>query len=127
MFAGFCGGYSVRAEVVLTDAEWSVLRSEWSRLEARTNERQALIAELASTSDGLKQSNGALKLELAQLKALQNEQRQSLQMTEQALNEAEKSFEQWKKDELKKRTSLEHRKRVWQIIAIAAVIAAAVK
>ena len=86
-----------------------------------------LINELKAASGGLNTSNRELKAEINQLKALQIEQRQSLSKTEQALKESEQSLMRWKKDELKKRTSLERKKRAWQIIAVAAVIAAAVK
>lgn len=86
-----------------------------------------LINELRAASSGLNTSNRELKAELERLKALQIEQKESLSKTEQALKESEQSLIQWKKDELKKRASLEHKKRAWQIIAVAAVIAAAVK
>ena len=95
---------------------------------ARTaNERQKLINELRAASGGLNASNNNLKAELERLKMLQIEQRRSLTQTEQALKESERSLIRWKKEELKKRTSLERKKRAWQIIAVAAVIAAAVK
>lgn len=86
-----------------------------------------LINELKAASGGLNESNSELKAEINQLKMLQIEQRRSLTQTEQALKESEQSLMKWKKEELKKRTSLEHKKRAWQIIAVAAVIAAAVK
>ena len=86
-----------------------------------------LINELKAASGGLNTSNRELKAELEQLKALQIEQRRSLMQTEKALKESEQSLIRWKKEELKKRISLEHKKRAWQIIAVAAVIAAAVK
>ncbi|MDU5942792.1 MAG: hypothetical protein E6Z03_01580 [Negativicoccus succinicivorans] len=78
-------------------------------------------------SESLKIEVNELNRELARLKILQMTQEQSLNETEQALQKAERSFEQWKKEELKKRSSLERKKRAWQIIAVAAVIAAAVK
>ncbi|MDU2929042.1 hypothetical protein [Negativicoccus succinicivorans] len=122
------GGYSVKAApVTLTAEEWQTLTSELNALETRTNERQMLINELKAASGGLNTSNRELKAELEQLKALQIEQRRSLMQTEKALKESEQSLMRWKKDELKKRTSLERKKRAWQIIAVAAVIAAAVK
>lgn len=86
-----------------------------------------LINELRAASGDLNTSNKELKVEINQLKALQIEQRRSLMQTEKALKESEQSLMRWKKEELKKRTSLEHKKRAWQIIAVAAVIAAAVK
>ena len=115
------------APVTLTEAEWQTLTHELNALEARTNERQQLINELKAASGGLNENNNNLKAEINQLKALQIEQRQSLTRTEKALKESERSLMRWKKEELKKRTSLEHKKRAWQIIAVAAVIAAAVK
>ena len=122
------GGFSAKAApVTLTAAEWQTLTSELSALEARTNERGSLINELRAASGGLNTSNNELKAELERLKMLQTEQRQSLSKTEKALKESEQSLIKWKKEELKKRTSLEHKKRAWQIIAVAAVIAAAVK
>ena len=122
------GGFSVKAApVTLTETEWSTLTHELSALEQRTNERQSLINELRAASGGLNDSNKELKAEINQLKALQIEQRQSLTRTEKALKESEKSLIRWKKEELKKRKSLERKKRAWQIIAVAAVIAAAVK
>ena len=122
------GGFSAKAApVALTAAEWQTLTSELSALEARTNERESLINELRAASGGLNTSNNELKAELERLKMLQTEQRQSLSKTEKALKESEQSLIKWKKEELKKRTSLEHKKRAWQIIAVAAVIAAAVK
>ncbi|MDU5395760.1 MAG: hypothetical protein E6102_03220 [Negativicoccus succinicivorans] len=122
------GGFSVKAApVTLTEAEWQTLTSELNALEQRTNERQMLINELRAASGGLNASNSELKAEINQLKALQTEQKESLTKTEKALKESEQSLIQWKKEELKKRTSLEHKKRAWQIIAVAAVIAAAVK
>ena len=113
--------------MTLTAAEWQTLTSELSALEARTNERESLINELRKASGGLNASNNELSAELERLKMLQTEQRQSLSKTEKALKESEQSLIKWKKEELKKRTSLEHKKRAWQIIAVAAVIAAAVK
>ncbi|MBB6478218.1 septal ring factor EnvC (AmiA/AmiB activator) [Negativicoccus succinicivorans] len=122
------GGFSVKAApVTLTAEEWQTLTSELSALEMRTNERQQLINELKAASGGLNKSNNNLKAELERLKMLQIEQRRSLMQTETALKESEQSLIQWKKEELKKRTSLEYKKRAWQIIAVAAVIAAAVK
>ncbi|MDU3324569.1 MAG: hypothetical protein E7E70_28345 [Escherichia coli] len=122
------GGFSVKAApVTLTAAEWQTLTHELSALEARTIERQQLINELRAASGGLNASNNELKAELERLKALQTEQKKSLTRTEKALKESEQSLIRWKKEELKKRTSLEHKKRAWQIIAVAAVIAAAVK
>ncbi len=115
------------APVTLTAEEWQTLTSELSALEMRTNERQQLINELKAASGGLNKSNNNLKAELERLKMLQIEQRRSLMQTETALKESEQSLIQWKKEELKKRTSLEYKKRAWQIIAVAAVIAAAVK
>lgn len=113
--------------MTLTAEEWQTLTSELSALETRTNERENLINELKAASGGLNTSNKELKAEINQLKALQIEQRRSLTLTEQALKESEQSLIRWKKEELKKRTSLERKKRAWQIIAVAAVIAAAVK
>ncbi|WP_314315113.1 hypothetical protein [Negativicoccus succinicivorans] len=122
------GGFSVKAApVTLTAEEWQTLTSELNALEARTNERQQLINELGAASGGLNASNKELKAEINQLKMLQIEQKKSLTQTEQALKESEQSLIQWKKEELKKRTSLERKKRAWQIIAVAAVIAVAVK
>ena len=121
------GGCSVRAEVVLTNQEWQVLASEWSKLESRTNEREKLIVKSEQASESLKIEVNELNRELARLKILQMEQEQSLNETEQALKESEQSLIRWKKEELKKRTSLERKKRAWQIVAVAAVIAAAVK
>ncbi|MDU2418283.1 hypothetical protein [Negativicoccus succinicivorans] len=122
------GGFSAKAApVTLTAEEWQTLTHELSALEARTNARQMLINELKAASGGLNESNNELKAELERLKMLQIEQKKSLSKTEQALKESEQSLIQWKKEELKKRTSLEHKKRAWQIIAVAAVIAAAVK
>lgn len=122
------GGCSVKAApVTLTETEWRTLTHELNALEMRTNERQQLINELRAASGGLNESNKELKVEINQLKALQIEQRRSLMQTEKALKESEQSLMRWKKEELKRRTSLEHKKRAWQIIAVAAVIAAAVK
>lgn len=122
------GGFSAKAApVTLTAEEWQTLTSELNALETRTNERQQLINELKAASGGLNTSNRKLKAEINQLKALQIEQKESLSKTEQALKESEQSLIRWKKEELKKRASLEHKKRAWQIIAVAAVIAAAVK
>ena len=122
------GGFSAKAApVTLTAEEWQTLTHELNALEMRTNERQTLINELKAASGGLNESNSELKAEINQLKMLQIEQRRSLTQTEQALKESEQSLMKWKKEELKKRTSLEHKKRAWQIIAVAAVIAAAVK
>lgn len=122
------GGYSVKAApVILTETEWQTLTHELNALEQRTNARQMLINELKAASGDLNTNNKELKAEINQLKALQIEQRQSLMQTEKALKESERSLMRWKKEELKKRTSLEHKKRAWQIIAVAAVIAAAVK
>ncbi|MBS5887871.1 MAG: hypothetical protein KIB08_05105 [Negativicoccus succinicivorans] len=122
------GGYSVKAApVTLTAEEWQTLTSELNALEARTSERENLINELRAASGGLNTSNNELKAELERLKVLQIEQRRSLTRTARALKASERSLMRWKKDELKKRTSLEHKKRAWQIIAVAAVIAAAVK
>lgn len=128
MAAFVFGGFSAKAApVTLTAEEWQTLTHELSALEARTNARQMLINELKAASGGLNESNNELKAELERLKMLQIEQKKSLSKTEQALKESEQSLIQWKKEELKKRTSLEHKKRAWQIIAVAAVIAAAVK
>lgn len=113
--------------MTLTAEEWQTLTSELNALEQRTSERQMLINELRAASGGLNESNKELKAELERLKILQIEQKRSLTRTEQALKESEQSLIKWKKDELKKRTSLERKKRAWQIIAVAAVIAAAVK
>ena len=121
------GGCSARAEVVLTNEEWQILTSEWSKLESRTNEREKLIVKSEQASENLKIEVNELNRELARLKILQMDQEQSLNETEKALQKAEKSFDQWKKEEQKQRVSLEHKKRAWQIIAVAAVIAAAVK
>ncbi|MBS5890615.1 MAG: hypothetical protein KIB45_05995 [Negativicoccus succinicivorans] len=122
------GGFSVKAApVTLTETEWQTLTHELNALEMRTNERESLINELRAASGGLSVSNNELKAELERLKMLQIEQRRSLSKTEQALKESEQSLMKWKKEELKKRTSLERKKRAWQIIAVAAVIAAAVK
>lgn len=122
------GGFSAKAApVTLTAEEWATLTSELNALEARTNDRENLINELRAASGGLNASNNELKAEINQLKALQTEQRRSLTLTEKALKESEQSLMRWKKEELKKRTSLERKKRAWQIIAVAAVIAAAVK
>ena len=122
------GGFSVKAApVTLTAEEWQTLTHELNALEARTNERQQLINELRKASGGLNASNKELKAELEQLRVLQTEQKKSLSKTEQALKESEQSLMKWKKEELEKRTSLERKKRAWQIIAVAAVIAAAVK
>ncbi|WP_303990429.1 hypothetical protein [Negativicoccus succinicivorans] len=115
------------APVTLTAEEWQTLTSELNALEARTSERENLINELRAASGGLNTSNNELKAELERLKVLQIEQRRSLTRTARALKASERSLMRWKKDELKKRTSLEHKKRAWQIIAVAAVIAAAVK
>lgn len=115
------------APVTLTAEEWQTLTSELSALEARTNERQILINELKAASGGLNTSNNNLKVELERLKMLQIEQKKSLSKTEQALKESEQSLIQWKKEELKRRANLEHKKRAWQIVAVAAVIAAVVK
>lgn len=49
------------------------------------------------------------------LKVLQAAQEKSLNEIEQALERIEKLRMQWKKDELKRRTSLEHKKRAWQV------------
>ena len=78
-------------------------------------------------SESLKIEANELNLELARLKMLQMEQEQSLNETETALQKAEKSFEQWKKEEQKQRVSLEHKKRAWQIVALVAVAIAASK
>lgn len=126
LFAAY-GGCSARAEVVLTNQEWQVLTSEWSKLESRTNEREKLIVKSEQASESLKIEANELNQELARLKILQMEQEQSLNETEQALQKAEKSFEQWKKEEQKQRVSLEHKKRAWQILALAAVAIAASK
>ena len=126
LFAAY-GGCSARAEVVLTNQEWQVLTSEWSKLESRTNEREKLIVKSEQASESLKIEVNELNQELARLKILQMEQEQSLNETEKALQKAEKSFEQWKKEEQKQRVSLEHKKRAGQIVALAAVAIAASK
>ena len=121
------GGCSAQAEVVLTNEEWQILTSEWSKLERRTNEREKLIVKSEQASESLKIEVNELNQELARLKILQMTQEQSLNETEKALQKAEKSFEQWKKEEQKQRVRLEHKKRAWQILALAAVAIAASK
>ncbi|WP_235020575.1 hypothetical protein [Negativicoccus succinicivorans] len=122
------GGFSAKAaQVTLTETEWQILTHELNALETRTAERQNLINELRKTSGGLSVTNNELKAELDRLKILQTEQKKSLTQTEQALEKSEQSLIRWKKSELKKRMSLERKKRAWQIIAVAAIIAAAAK
>ncbi|MCI5836221.1 MAG: hypothetical protein MR209_00010 [Veillonellaceae bacterium] len=127
LFLVVFGGCSARAEVTLTAEEWQTLKSEWSKLESRTSEREKLIVKSEQVSKELKNEVNGLNQELTRLKVLQAAQEKSLNEIERALKESEKSFETWKKDELKRRTSLERKKRAWQIIALAAVVAAAVK
>ncbi len=118
----------------MTEAQMMQWQTDLKTLEQKTSELEKLMtisgADLSTAQTALlesKKEQERLSEQLTELQELTKKQEESLQTSERLLQETENS---WKKSERlaeRERRKLERKKTIWEVLAIAATIAAVVK